>query len=197
LLNFSRIIVRTSLPKLFIAFVAFVGAAAFLLVGCAGLLGPREVEIPLARLQASLDKKFPLSQRPMELIDIRLSRPQLSLQPQTNRVSVAMDAAVAPLFTQRIWRGSFTLSGVLQLDPIKHDVVLTQPVIEKIALDGISQSVADQVARAAGMLASQLVKDLPLYHFNPDEFRYGGSNFLPTRIVTKSSGLVVTFEPIK
>ena len=178
-------------------FTALLGATILLLTACAALLGPRDVEIPIARLQASLDKRFPLSQRPMELIDIRLTRPQLSLQPNTNRVSVAMDATVAPLFTQRVWRGSFTLSGVLQLDLAKNSVVLAQPAIEKIALDGISKTVADQVARAAGVLASQIVQDLPLYRFTPEDFRYGGSNFLPTRIATKTSALVVTFEPVK
>lgn len=164
---------------------------------CTGLLGPRDVEIPLQRLQASLDRKFPLTQHPLNLIDIRLSNPRLALQPDTDRMTATLDASVAPAFTKRIWRGTFTLSGTLELDAARHAVLLAQPQIDNIALDGVDPVVAEQVARAAGVLAAQILRDSPLYTFGPDDFRYGGSRFMPTRIVTKASGLVVTFEPAR
>jgi hypothetical protein len=171
--------------------------AAAVLGGCLGLLGPRSVEIPLQRLQASLDKKFPLTQRPLALIDIQLSNPKLALQPNTNRMSATMDASVAPVFTSRIWRGTFTLSGLLQLDANRRAVMLAQPQIDQIALEGIDPALSAQVARGAGILAAQILRDTPLYTFGPDDFRYGGSNFVPTRITTTASGLVVTFDPAK
>lgn len=167
------------------------------LTACAGLLGPREVEVPLQRLQASLDRKFPLTQHPLNLIDIRLSNPRLALQTDTNRMAATMEASVAPAYTKRIWRGTFTLSGTLELDPARRAVLLAQPHIENIALDGVDPVVAEQIARAVGVLAAQILRDSPLYIFGPDDFRYGGSSFAPTRIVTKTSGLVVTFEPVR
>lgn len=171
--------------------------AAVVLSSCIGLFGPRTVEIPLQRLQASLDKKFPLMQRPLALIEIRLSNPTLTLQPDINRMSVTMDASVAPVFTNRVWRGTFTLSGLLQLDSARRAVMLAQPRIDQIALDGIDPVVSSQVARGAGILAEQLLRDTPLYTFGPEDFRYGGTNFQPTKITTTSSGLVVTFDPTK
>ena len=170
---------------------------AVTLAGCLGLLGPRTVEIPLQRLQASLDKKFPLTQRPLALIEIQLSNPKLVLQPNTNRISTKMDASVAPVFTSRVWRGTFTLSGLLQLDAARRAVMLAQPQIDQIALDGIDPAVSTQVARGAGILAAQILHDTPLYTFGPDDFRYGGTNFIPTKITTTASGLMVTFEPVK
>jgi hypothetical protein len=41
------------------------------------------------------------------------------------------------------------------------------------------------------------LKDMPLYTFAPEDFRYGGTNFVPSQITTKSSGLVVTFVPAR
>ena len=171
--------------------------AAALLGGCAGMLGPRSVEVPLQRLQASIERKFPFDQRALELIDIRLSNPRLTLQSDSNRVSATMDASVQPLFTSRVWRGSFTLSGLLQLDPARRAVMLAQPQIDQIAFDGLEPVLAAQVARGGGLLVAQVLRDMPLYTFGAEDFRYGGSHFLPTKITTNSRGIVVTFEPVK
>ena len=167
------------------------------LYACAGMFGPRNVDIPLPRLQASLARKFPINQRLVELIDIRLSDPKLTLLADTNRVRVAVDASVAPIFTSRVWRGSFTLSGRLQLDPARHAVLLAEPTIEQIAIDDISPALLVQVARGADLLAGQFLRDVPLYTFSESDFRFGGSTFLPTKIVINTTGLVVTFEPAK
>ena len=147
------------------------------LCACAGLLGPHDVNVPLQKLQAGLERKFPFSAHPLELIDIRLTDPRLALVPETNRMSATMNASVAPAFTQRVWRGTFTLSGTLELDAARHGVMLTQPRIDNIALDGVDPLVANQVARAAGVLAAQILRDSPLYTFGPDDFRYAGTRF--------------------
>ena len=42
---------------------------AGLLAACAGLIGPREVELPQERLQTSLDRKFPLHQRALGVFE--------------------------------------------------------------------------------------------------------------------------------
>ncbi|MFT5532267.1 MAG: hypothetical protein ACI802_000489 [Candidatus Paceibacteria bacterium] len=172
----------------------------FILFGlgaCASLLGPREVVIPLERLQSAIERKFPLSQRPMELIDIGLSNPRLTLYPEDNRISVMLDARVAPVFTRRVWHGNFVLSGVLQLDAQRRTVLVVQPRIDRIALDGIDPVLAGQVAQAAGALAGNILQNMPLYSFAADDLRYGGSTFVPVSITTQATALVVTFAPAK
>ena len=69
-----------------------------LLVACASLLGTQEREIPLIVLQQSLQKKFPFNHRYLELFDMTVSNPVLSLQPDTNRVATTLDARIAPPF---------------------------------------------------------------------------------------------------
>ncbi|MFT5588745.1 MAG: hypothetical protein ACI9ZF_000915 [Bradyrhizobium sp.] len=165
--------------------------------GCVSLLGPRDVVIPLERLQSAAGRKFPLSQRPMDLIDIRLSNPRLALHPGDNRISVTLDARVAPAFTRRVWEGDFVLSGMLQLDAQHRAVVVVQPRIDRIALDGIDPVLARQVAQAAGALAGNILQDMPLYSFAAEELRYGGSTFVPISITTQAAALVVTFAPAK
>jgi hypothetical protein len=163
--------------------------------GCASLFGPRDVVIPLERLQSAAERKFPLNQRPMELIDINLSNPRLALTPEDNRISITLDARVAPAFTRRVWQGHFVLSGMLQLDAQRRAVVVVQPRIDRIALDGIDPVLANQVAQAAGALAGTILQDMPLYSFAAEDLRYGGSTFVPISITTQATALVVTFAP--
>jgi hypothetical protein len=43
----------------------------------------------------------------------------------------------------------------------------------------------------------KIVRDVPVYSFRMEDLRYGGVQFVPTRIATTASGLVVTLEPQK
>jgi hypothetical protein len=167
------------------------------LSSCAGWFGPRNVDISVAQLQDALSRKFPFNSRILELFNINLTNPRLSLQPDTNRIVTTMDASVAPPFTNKSWNGSFTLSGRLALDPARRAVVLADPRMENFALNGIDSPYATQISRVGAILAEQLLKDLPLYTFGPEDFRYAGTNFIPSQIATKPGGLVVTFVPAR
>lgn len=170
---------------------------ALVLAACAGMLGPREVDVPLSKLQASLEKRFPFNSRYLELFDIQLSSPRLSLQPNSNRVLTSFDAAIAPAWLKRSWQGNFALSGVLAVDPAKNAVILTDPRVETLNINGLDDKYARQLTKISGLLAEEVFRGPPLYIFQPDDFRYAGTSFFPTKINTQSNGLVVTFEPVK
>jgi hypothetical protein len=172
-------------------------AAAFLLTSCAGMIGSRDMELPLAQLQESLARKFPFNNRFLELFDIYVSNPKLVLQPDVNRVITIVDVSIAPSFMQKSWKGSLALSGMLQLDPARHAVVLAEPRMENFALDGVEGAYANQIAKIGGLLAERIFNNVPLYTFDAADFRYAGVRFLPSKITTRSTGLVVTFEPVK
>lgn len=176
---------------------ALIAAGIALLSACASLLGPREIELPLYKLQAALSRQFPFNSRYLELFNITVSNPRLALQPDTNRVITTVDALIAPPFVQQSWRGSFTLSGLLALDPGRHAVLLADPRMDNFVLDGVDPAYTAQIAKIGGLLAEQILKNVPLYTFDPEDFRYAGSSFIPSKITTKSNGLVVTFEPAK
>jgi hypothetical protein len=171
--------------------------SAILLSSCAGWLGPRDVDISMVQLQDAMNRKFPFNSRFLELFNIHLTNPRLALQPETNRIVTMMDASVAPPFTNKSWTGNFTLSGRLALDPVRRAVVLADPRMEDFVLSGIDGRYASQINRAGALLAEQLLKDMPLYTFAPEDFRYGGTSFVPSQITTKSTGLVVTFVPAR
>lgn len=167
------------------------------LSSCATLLGPRDVEIPLARLQESLASRFPFNNRFLDLLDIRIANPRLSLQPDSNRVLTSMDASVAPPFMNKSWNGNLSVSGQLRVDPARNALVLAEPRVESFNINGLDPLYANQIGKVGSLLAEQLLKDMPLYTFRPEEFRHAGTNFNPTKITTRANALVVTFEPAR
>lgn len=171
--------------------------AALFLASCATLLGPRDVEIPLARLQEAIAGRFPFNNRFLELLDIRVTNPQVALQPDTNRILTSMDASIAPPLMNRVWNGNLAVSGQLRVDPARNALVLAEPRVESFNINGLDPLYANQITRVGILLAEQILKDIPLYTFRPEDLRMGGTAFNPTRITTRSNGLVVTFEPVR
>lgn len=167
---------------------------ALVLAGCAG---PRQVELPLSKLQAGVERRFPLQNRMLELFEVRLTSPQVQLLPESNRVGLAMDASVAPPFINQSWRGRMAVSGRLYIDPARSAVLMAEPRVDNFNIEGVDAGRQRQLEKVANALMAQIVTDIPVYSFRPEELRYAGVQFTPTEIRTTASGLVVTVEPVK
>jgi hypothetical protein len=170
-------------------------AAAAALSSCATILGPREVDLPLSKLQAGIDRRFPMDNRLLELFDLRLSRPQLAMLPG-DRVALTVDASVAQSFLRNPLSGSLAFSGRLVVDQAKNGVYLAEPRLERFTISGMDESVSRQLSRAANGLLDRAVLDIPVYSFRMDELRYAGVQYVPTRIATTATGLRVSLEPM-
>ena len=168
-----------------------------LLSGCASLLPPQEIEIPLSRLQQSIQKKFPYTERYFSLLDVTLSNPVLSTQPAADRMLIALDAQVLPPLIKTPWQGELLVSGSLRIDPARRVVLLTEPRLENIKLDAATDTYKSRVARLGKQLAEDLIGETVLYTFASDAFVVAGKRFVPTGITTRKDSLVVSFEPAK
>jgi len=172
-------------------------AATGLLASCAGIVGPRRVELSQARLQAGLERRFPLRNRMLDLFDVQLTHPQLAILAQSERVGLTLDASVAPPFLRQSWRGTVGLSGRLVLDAPRNAVFLTDVRVDRFDIDGIDAGRARDLRQAADLLLNQMVRDMAVYSFHPEDLRYAGVQFVPTRLETVPGALVVTLEPAR
>lgn len=176
---------------------AAVALACTALASCASLVGQRQIEIPLDKLQAGIDRRFPVDNRVLELFDIRLSRPQLMLQAGSDRVALRMEAYVAPPFLRQSWRGSLALSGRLVVDAARGAVLITEPRVDTFAIDGVDEARQRQFGKVANVLMNKVIRDVPVYSFRMDDLRYAGVQFVPTRITATADALLVTVEPAR
>jgi len=168
-----------------------------LLASCASLIGPREVEIPLSKLQAGLDRRFPLHNKVMSLLDIDLTHPQLALLPESQRVALTMDVSVAPPFVRQSWHGTLSLSGRLVADLSRNAVVLSETHVDRVAIDGVDDERQRQFGQAANVVVDKLLRDISVHDFRPEDLHYAGVQFVPTGIVVKPDALVVNVAPVK
>ncbi|WP_052134657.1 DUF1439 domain-containing protein [Collimonas arenae] len=172
-------------------------AAALLLASCAALIGPRDIAFPLTKLQQSVDKRMPYSQRYLGIFEITADKAQLSFPAGQNRLAMNTDVTVALPLLGKSWSGKMAISGVLTLDNAQNAVTLTDPKLDSLVLNGLDNTYAAQVTQIGNLLAQQLLTKLPLYTFKPEDLHYAGVAFMPTRIASKPENLVVTFEPVK
>jgi hypothetical protein len=170
--------------------------ASLLLAACAALIGPRDVEVPQGRLQESLERRFPFSQRYLGLFDVSAVNPRVALLPEQNRVGVAMDLSVRPVIGGGM-RGSLTISGVPRVDAARGVLLLGEPRVDDLHIDGLERGLGTQLAGIASFLAQTLLGELPVYTFAPGALRYAGVSFAPVKIATRSDRVVVTFAPVK
>jgi len=169
-------------------------SAAALLASCASILGPRDVDIPLSKLQAGLERRFPLDNRLLQLFDVRLARPQLAMLAD-DRVSLTLEATVAQSFLRRPLAGTLAFSGRLYIDQAKSGVYLAEPRIERFSIGGLDESIQGQLARAANGLLDKAILDIPVYSFRMEELRYAGVQYVPTRIAATPGGLRISLAP--
>jgi len=175
---------------------ALAGAAAVALAGCATFAGPRDYDVPLAKLQRNIDQRFPLEHRALAVFELRLEQPRLSTLPNDRIALSAMLTVSSPLMRQQ-YTGSLTLSGRLNIDQNRNAVMLAETRVEDFTLDGLDERTQRQVSSAARLLADNLARDTPIYSWRPDELRYAGVQFIPTAIRTSSSGLSIHLEPLR
>lgn len=144
------------------------------------------------QLQSALERKFPFSKRYMELFDIQLANPKLTLDPNRNRVNVQFDATLDNrLFFTRAFTGRFALDSALRYEPSTRSVVLQDPVVQQFDVAGLPPQYSRQLNALGGILAEQLLQDYPLYTFRPEELQFGGSSVEPGTITVLPNGINV------
>jgi hypothetical protein len=171
-------------------------AATVLLAGCATFAGPRDYDVPLAKLQRNLDQRFPIEHRALAVFDLRLVQPKLETMPNDRIALTALLSVSSPLMRQE-YTGTISLSGRLNIDQSRNAVMLADTRLEDFTLDGLDERTQRQVSGAARVLANNLAHDTPIYTWRPDELRYAGVQFVPTAIRTSSSGLSIHLEPMR
>jgi hypothetical protein len=165
------------------------------LASCASLVGPRRIELSQARLQAGLERRFPLHNRMLELFDVQMTNPRLAILPDSDRISLTLDVSVAPPLLRQSWQGTLALSGHLVLDAPRNAVYIAATHVDRFEVAGMDANRTRELGRAADLLVNQLVRDMAVYSFRPEDLRYAGVQFVPTRLETAPGALVVTLEP--
>jgi hypothetical protein len=136
-------------------------------------------------------RKFPYERTVAQVVDVALANPAVNLLPDQNRVAVQLDAHFTSPFLREPVSGKFTVSGQLAYDAPSRSVVLKAPAVDNLVLDGDAQMYAQQVGAAAGLLATQVLTNYPIYTFKPEQLQFAGVNYEPGTITILTNGIRV------
>jgi hypothetical protein len=172
--------------------------AALLVAACTSLLLPRTIEVPQERLQELLARQFPMQRRLFEAIDVTLDSPRLTLQPESNRVSieVALGAGNGEVMKASM-RGSLVVSEGLRFEPSDHTIRLVDVRVERFVIDGLPGSWQRQLDRIGKPLAKALLDDQVLYALRPKDIAsLDGRGVRPSELRVTATGISVTLQPL-
>ncbi len=182
-----------------LAFMAIVATAGFaaLLAGCAGFLGgPRTIEIPKERIEDQLARRFPLNRRMLELVDVTVDTPTLSLLPDQNRVATEFHLSAGQSLLGSAFRGTLAMTYGLRFEPSDATIRLSDVRVTKFDLSGVSDPASSRLNRLGALVAEDLLDDMPIHRLSQDDLRRAASlGYKPGAINVTARGLAVTLEP--
>jgi hypothetical protein len=143
------------------------------------------------QVQEAVQRKFPYQRTISQVFQVQLANPVVGFLPDTNRVSIRLDAHLASPFLQEPVDGVFTLSSELAYDEASKSVVLKSPNVDSVNISGGAQAYTQQINAAAALLATQLLTNYPIYTFKPDQLQFAGVNYEPGTITILTNGIRV------
>ncbi|RFU46328.1 DUF1439 domain-containing protein [Paraburkholderia sp. DHOC27] len=143
------------------------------------------------QVQDAVQRKFPYQRTLSQVFNISLTNPVVSFLPETNRVSVRLDAHLVSPFLQQPVDGVFTLSSDLAYDAPSRSVVLKSPSVDNVSVSGGAQAYTQQINEGAAVLATQLLTNYPIYTFKPEQLQFAGVNYEPGTITILTNGIRV------
>lgn len=177
--------------------VIAVTLAALILSSCATLVPPqaREFKLSEAQLQDLVGRHFATAQKYLGVLDIKLTAPKVSLQPESNRVLTALDVALdAPLIGKPL-KGAVSISGRLRFDHSSNTILLEEPRADSFKVDGVPAIYADKVNLVGGWLTEQVLRGFSVYKLKPEDLRFDNVNYSPSEFQVKPGELVISLIP--
>ena len=146
---------------------AAVLALLALLSGCAGLLGTHDVDISESQLTLLVARQFPMERKVMEVIDVDITNPVLTLIPQDNRVGTELDIAAVDRLFGNSAAAHIKLDYGLRFQLSDHTIRMTQVRVRELTLASGSSSLHGAAQRLGGLVAEGALENLVLYRMKP------------------------------
>lgn len=175
-----------------------------LLAACATLPPPpKTISVSEARLAQMIASQFPFNSEMLEVLDVVVSTPRISLDPANNRINTSLDVNVAGnsllgLFTDKRYKGVLDMSYGLRFEPRDATVRLTDVRVNRLDVDGAPSAMRRPIEKLGAPLAQKLLKDYVLYKVRPEDLQAAqGWGYKPGAFRVEPTGLSITLDPIE
>jgi hypothetical protein len=159
-----------ALPRRWFAGLA-VAAVVLTVAGCAVFTpGPRTVQISEARLAELMARQFPFNSRSLEIFDVVIGTPRVTLLPETNRIGTAFSYSLgSALLGSRQFAGTLDLTYGLRFEPGDATLRLTDVRVEGVQVPGVPLAYRNQANRLGSLLAENLLRDQVIHRVSEQD----------------------------
>ncbi|MEQ1488632.1 MAG: DUF1439 domain-containing protein [Methylotenera sp.] len=164
--------------------------------GCA-MLGDRTVNISEAQLQQKINERLAIPISLLKIFDVSLSNSLVKFDSQTGRMKTTLDTNVTSLLSNKAFAGKLGISGKLRFDPATQSIVLDEPKVESLNLNGLDGKYGDLLNVLAQKLGGDMLNGMALYTVKPEDLRVGSTQYNPKEMLITDKGLQMTFSPVR
>ena len=173
--------------------VATLVGIAGVLSGCTGLVGPPRVAYSEAELNQMLMRRFPLEKRVMEMLELSLSNPRLTLRPEAGRLATEVDLLANDRLWGHRWRGQLAIEYGLRLDRSDNSLRLDNPWVTRLSLD---KAASAQVERVGALAIEQLLRDMVIHRLKPEQVdRLAQAGYELGEVKVTANGVEINARP--
>jgi Protein of unknown function (DUF1439) len=166
-----------------------------ILIALSGCAMDRTVNVSEAQIQEMLNKKLALPISVLKIFDVNLSNSLVKFDKTTGRMNTTLDTSMSSQLLDNPLAGKLGISGKLRFDAATQSIVLDDPKIEQLTLDGAGGKYNDLLNALAKSVGGEMLNGLTLYTVKPEDLKYGGTTYSPKDMVVTDNGLQLTLTP--
>lgn len=179
--------------------LCFIVLCGLLLPARTGVGMPGSFTFSEHELQTQLSRRFPIQRNLFDTIDLRLSDPQMRLDPQARRLSTELSLQASDQRSGRSLRGRLALGYALRYEPSDHTIRLVRPRVESFDFDAGQGTVPrrdEATQRMVMALAERLLDDMVLYRVPAERLALlRAIGLRPGTLSVTPAGVEITIEP--
>ncbi len=171
-------------------------AAVFAAAGCTSWLVPQAIDVPQARLQEALGRRFPIVRRLAEGIEVTVAVPRLVLLPELDRVAIELTMSGGEGLLKQPLAGVALASCGLVFDAASQSVRPVDVRIERLHFDGLPSALERGIERLARPVAERWLGEQTIYALRPrDVERLSAAGVVPGAIRVTPAGISIALVP--
>jgi hypothetical protein len=166
------------------------------LSGCA-MMGDRTVNISEAQLQKKLNERLSIPISLLKIFDVNLSNSTVKFDSKTGRMLTSLDTSLTSVLSNKVLAGKMDISGKLRFDAATSSIVLDDPKVESLNLDGLGSKYNEFFNLIAQKLGGEMLNGLSLYTVKPEDLTVGSTQYSPKDMQITDKGLQITLSPVR
>lgn len=176
---------------------AFLLVPGLLLGMSACATNSRTLTFSQADLTRWAQTRFPMERKVLEVLDLTLSNPQLSLRPESNRLATVLDLSGKDRFFGRSFNGQVAFDGSLVFDANEQAVRLADVKVTQLKFDGLPSTVQSAAQGLGPWLVQQVFDRQALYRFKPEDLqRAAAVGLKPGALQITPRGIELSLVPL-